>query len=38
MSNKWIKPTVPETTLTNAKLTVNVLDNKEPLKFEIEGD
>ncbi|KAA6361922.1 MAG: hypothetical protein EZS28_042551, partial [Streblomastix strix] len=38
LSNKWILPGIPDPIISRAKLTVNVLNEKEPLKFDIEGE
>ncbi|KAA6358533.1 MAG: hypothetical protein EZS28_045940, partial [Streblomastix strix] len=38
LSNKWILPGIPDPIISRAKLTVNVLNEKERLKFDIEGE
>ncbi|KAA6360303.1 MAG: hypothetical protein EZS28_044170, partial [Streblomastix strix] len=38
LSNKWILPGIPDPIVSKDKLTVNVLNEKERLKFDIEGE
>ncbi|KAA6357689.1 MAG: hypothetical protein EZS28_046784, partial [Streblomastix strix] len=38
LSNKWILPGIPDPIVNRAKLTVNVLNEKESVKFDIEGE
>ncbi|KAA6357277.1 MAG: hypothetical protein EZS28_047196, partial [Streblomastix strix] len=38
LSNKWILPGIPDPIVSRAKLTVNVLNEKESLMFDIEGE